>query len=58
MAAISGGGERSQVEGSDQRWSGAIAGGGERSQAERSARRREGLQVEESDRKLWRANLR
>ena len=35
--AVSGGEERSQVEGSDRRWRGAVSGGGERSQVEGSA---------------------
>ena len=36
--AVSGEGERSQVEGTDRRWRGAIADGGERSQVEGSDR--------------------
>ena len=34
MRAVRGGGERSEVEGSDQKWRGAIRGGGERSEVE------------------------
>ena len=39
---ISGGGQRSQAEGSGLRWRGAISGGGERTQVQESGLRRRG----------------